>query len=365
MTRFGFSWESAVFVSMVVASWVASLIFMPYLLSLIVANYLQLVPTGINLQQEDKQFQKLVKFGKGLQPLFAKLYEKFLETVERPWVRRGLIGAATLIILVIFISKLLPVAALHQPIVFGHRGSVAGVENSAGAIQGAIEAKADYTEVDLLLSADGIPMVIHDTNLQRLAGLNQNVYDLTAKELQEISIEQAGYQDKIMTLEDAIAICQGKIKLAIELKLHGHEKKDIVTEVMTILEKYKMREESLFVSLEYSLLEKIKKTYPKILVGYCVYGNVGELNWQILRSMTIDFVIIEESMATPKTIDDFRKAWLPVYVWTVNDPKSMNKYLEMGILGLVTDHPDIGVKQVEAYNKNAKVNYLDEADWRD
>lgn len=65
----------------------------------------------------------------------------------------------------------------EEPFVIGHRGSLLGVENTIEAIDGAIEAKAEYVEIDILLSKDSVPMVIHDENLQRLAGVNKNVYD--------------------------------------------------------------------------------------------------------------------------------------------------------------------------------------------
>ena len=64
---------------------------------------------------------------------------------------------------------------LHAPIAIGHRGSRAGVENTLESVQGAIDGGADYAEIDILLSGDGVPMVIHDANLARLTGENVNV----------------------------------------------------------------------------------------------------------------------------------------------------------------------------------------------
>lgn len=66
----------------------------------------------------------------------------------------------------------------------GHRGSAQGVENTVEAVQGAIDAGADYAEIDVLLSKDNVPMVIHDADLSRLAGTRGGVYDFTAEELQ-------------------------------------------------------------------------------------------------------------------------------------------------------------------------------------
>ena len=67
----------------------------------------------------------------------------------------------------------------YETNVVGHRGSEYGVENSLQAVQGAIDARADYAEIDILLSKDGVPMVVHDDNLKRLSGQNVNVKTLS------------------------------------------------------------------------------------------------------------------------------------------------------------------------------------------
>ncbi|MDE8735311.1 glycerophosphodiester phosphodiesterase family protein, partial [Eubacteriales bacterium DFI.9.88] len=85
----------------------------------------------------------------------------------------------------------------YDQVVVGHRGSEYEVENTVEAIQGAIDTKADYAEIDILLSKVGIPMVIHDDNLKRLSGENVNVYDLTARELKKINLKPNDKAGKI------------------------------------------------------------------------------------------------------------------------------------------------------------------------
>ena len=106
-----------------------------------------------------------------------------------PFIRRHkrLSAAVSAVLLFLFAGAVFALpAAPHVPIAIGHRGSASGVENTLEAIQGAIDAGADYAEIDVLLSKDGVPMVIHDTSLARLAGDSRNVYELTAAELQAL-----------------------------------------------------------------------------------------------------------------------------------------------------------------------------------
>ncbi len=72
---------------------------------------------------------------------------------------------------------------LQAPIVMGHRGSIYGVENTLPAVEAAADLGADYAEVDIQLTADGVPVAVHDANLWRLAGQLVNVSDLTWEEL--------------------------------------------------------------------------------------------------------------------------------------------------------------------------------------
>ncbi|MGC6770428.1 glycerophosphoryl diester phosphodiesterase membrane domain-containing protein [Enterococcus sp. LJL128] len=249
---------------------------------------------------------------------------------------------------------------LHQPIVIGHRGSSSGVENSLEAIQGAIDAGAEYAEIDILLSKDSVPMVIHDDSLQRLAGQNLYVYDLTAAELQDIKLQQNGFQATIPTLEEVLNYTKGKINLAVELKRHNKEKENLVDVVAKTMKKHGALESAIFLSLEYKLISEMNRKFPETISGYCIFGGLGYLSPDIIRTMNIDFVFIEEWMASRENLMEFRRAWLPVYIWTVNDPNNMTTYLEAGASGLVTDYPMQGKEKVADFNETDERVYLDE-----
>ncbi|MGM0125687.1 glycerophosphoryl diester phosphodiesterase [Enterococcus sp. AZ194] len=256
-------------------------------------------------------------------------------------------------------------ADLHEPIVIGHRGSVAGVENTIEAIQGAIDAKAEYAEVDILLSKDGVPMVIHDDSLERLAGVNKFVHELTAEELGKLQLKQNGLTGKISTLDDVLAFTEGKIQLAVELKLHKNESKNLVDEVAKVMATYGVLESAVFLSLDYSLVDEMNTKYPNTTSGYCIFGNIGYLNPTVIYTMNIDFVLIEEWMATRTNLMEFRRAWLPTYVWTANEPDEMIKFLKSGALGLVTDYPKEGVEQRDLFEEESYRSYLKPEDWQE
>ena len=134
------------------------------------------------------------------------------------------------------------------------------------------------------------------------------------------------------------------------MKTHGHETADVAAETARVVEAQNDEKNCMFMSLDYSLVEQLKTLHPEYTVGYCVYGNLGKADTRRLVNMDIDFLTVEENMVTKSLISKARKAWLPVYVWTVDDPKAMRQYLDLGVLGLITDKPAVGREVIDQQN---------------
>ena len=109
-----------------------------------------------------------------------------------------------------------------------HRaGALLAPENTVAAIRRAVEARADWAEIDVQLTADGALVVIHDYDLVRVAGSKLRVADSTLAEIRQIDVgrkfsaEFAG--ERVPTLDEVIAAAgEGHgVRLNIELKPHG------------------------------------------------------------------------------------------------------------------------------------------------
>ena len=97
-------------------------------------------------------------------------------------------------------------AAADQTSVIAHRGFVeGGVENTLPALRAADKAGSNRVEFDILQTKDLKFVAMHDSNLQRLAGINANVKDLTQAELMDITVRADGMEAKIPSLEQWIA----------------------------------------------------------------------------------------------------------------------------------------------------------------
>ena len=97
-----------------------------------------------------------------------------------------------------------------------HDGNIEIAENSLTAFQAAIHAGYGI-ELDVQLSADKVPMVIHDADLERICGVEGNVWDYTCAELQQMRLFDT--EETIPTLAEALDLIDGQVPILVEYKM--------------------------------------------------------------------------------------------------------------------------------------------------
>lgn len=88
-------------------------------------------------------------------------------------------------------------------------------ENSLKSFEKAIE-NGYGIELDVQLSKDGIPMVFHDTELERVCGVEGDLKDYTCEQLQELTLFDS--EERIPTLKEAMDLIDGKVPVIVEYK---------------------------------------------------------------------------------------------------------------------------------------------------
>lgn len=261
-------------------------------------------------------------------------------------------------------SNFYQVPLRHKPFVIGHRGSIYGIENTVKAVEEADKIGVDFAEIDVQLTKDGVPVVVHDSNLWRLAKEPVNVRDLTLDEIQALTVSDFSHKDetaKIPTLEEMLSAAKeapNQIGFLIELKVNGDEREELAGAVVELVEGYDFGEKAMFMSLDYLSVLSVKEAYPEWWTGYCIFGSSGEIDDTVLWKYEIDFIAAEENQVSNRLVTQARERGLPVYVWTVSDTDRMKQYLEMGVTGLIGDVPDDIKEVVEEYNqKNGTTMY--------
>ncbi|OQR54766.1 glycerophosphoryl diester phosphodiesterase membrane domain-containing protein [Bacillus sp. CDB3] len=314
--------ESTMSVFLTSTLYLFSFIVTPFYIMAITRLYLQKVPVEDVLLEEGLDYSK----SKADKCFFQKHRWKFIGVYIVGIIIAGMVVA----FIVTFISN-----SYKEPIIMAHRGYISkGVENTKEAVQGAIDAKADYAEIDVLQTKDGELAVIHDLKLKRLANENVHVSDLTMDELRKLTLSQDGLSGGISTLDEIIKLSKNKIKLNIEVKLHGNEK-DFVNKVLKTIKDNDFEKQCVIQTLHYPLIKEFKRANPDIKVGYILYASRANL-----KNVKADFYVAEEYMLNKKLVKEARKLNKPIYVWTVNDMESLKAYYKLNVDGIITDYPE-------------------------
>lgn len=224
--------------------------------------------------------------------------------------------------------------------VIGHRGA-GGVapENTRSAIEQAISAGAQWVEIDVQETADGEVVVIHDSDLMKIAGVDLKVWDATVDEITAVdvgsSFDPQFHDERVPTLREILNLCKGRIGIIIELKSYGHGHM-LEQRVVDLVEASGSVDEVQCMSLKPSVVAQLKKLRPDWRVGLLLSLAVGDV-----RSIEADFLAVNARFATSRMVQKAHEAHKMLYAWTLNDPVSISRMVGRGVDGVITDYPDL------------------------
>ena len=235
-----------------------------------------------------------------------------------------------------------------------HRGYVEkGVENSIEALEAAAKAGVEYVEMDVLMTKDNKFIVMHDYNLKRLAGINKKVQDMTYNELVGLPISQSGHTSKIPSFEEYVKRAKElNIKLVVELKPHGGEPNNYVDIFIEKVKELDIENNYKYMSLDLKVMEELESKAPQLETGYIIPFQFGKFS-----NNNVDFFAIEDFSFSNTLVEQAKSQNKSVYVWTINDPSLITKYLQSTANGIITDEP-VQLRETKE-NLEKKNSYFD------
>lgn len=255
--------------------------------------------------------------------------------------KRVTIGLALFLALSLVSSYALieTIDADHRVEITAHRGSSRKApENTLSAIRQAIEDGADYAEIDVQQTADGVVVLLHDTDLKRVTGANKQIWRTTYEDLKRLDagswFSAAFAGEPIPTLQQAIEEARGRIKLNIELKLNGHDD-GLVERVVKLIDANRFVGDCVVSSLDYAALKTAKTLEPRLRTGLIVSANIGDI-----IGFGVEFLSLLQARATAATVANAGRRNLGVHVWTVNEQTDMHRMIDLRVENIITDRPE-------------------------
>jgi glycerophosphoryl diester phosphodiesterase len=239
-----------------------------------------------------------------------------------------------------------------KPRVFSHRGlAVDAPENTLRAFEYGLGAGADYLELDVQASRDGHAVVSHDADLQRLARTEGTIAGLTLDELRAIDL---GNGQAFSTLAEVLTAFP-RARFNIDIKARA-----AVPSVVSAIKETGSADRVLVTSFS----QRRRAAAVRQLPGVATSASAPVLVLAVIMAKmrlhpVLRFVLrnvhavqIPVSsrgvrLATRQMIGAFHRADVEVHIWTINDRATMERLLDLGIDGLVTDRADVAVRLLE------------------
>ncbi len=241
----------------------------------------------------------------------------------------------------------------HRPIILGHRGASADApENTLAAFRLALAQGADGVELDVTLSSDGVPVVIHDDTVDRTTNGTGRVATRTLAQLKQLD---AGYATKfggkfagerIPTLAEALAELGQRAFINIELKRDPSPDQGLAQRVVALIHDQQVSERVLLSSVYYANLQRVKALDATLPVGLLYDPSAPA---RMMRAWLTPGVRAEahhphHSLFNAVTRGAYRARGLRVNVWTVNAEADLRRLMRLGVDGIITDKPEFVIR---------------------
>ena len=221
-------------------------------------------------------------------------------------------------------------------------------ENSLGAIKESIRIGVDIIEIDVKVSKDGVPFLMHDRNLDRTTTGKGDPEALTWGELQQFFIVDKGKTTrlKIPSLEEALKLSRGQILVDLDLKT------DRIERVVEVVNKTDTKDIVLFFDSDYDVLSRVQAADREFMI----MPRAHSLE-QVDSAITLfdpPIVHIDFSFYSPECVSAIQASSARVWINALGGPdddlrrgkekRALKKLLQHGASIVQTDEPQLLLK---------------------
>jgi glycerophosphoryl diester phosphodiesterase len=253
-----------------------------------------------------------------------------------------------------------PYFALPTPIVIGHRGCAGEVpENTLLAFERGLAAGAAILETDVHGTRDGVPVLLHDDEVDRVSDGAGPVCELTLEELRRLDAGHCFSPDggathpfrgqglRIPTFEEALkAFPEARFNLELKADQPG-----IVEATIDAVVRNSRESLTLLTAGDDGLMARLRSQIASRNVPVAQGASVADI-LDVVRSardgstpttpamaLQIPAEFAGRPLVTRELVDHAHAHAIQVHVWTINEPEEMAELLDLGVDGIVTDFP--------------------------
>jgi glycerophosphoryl diester phosphodiesterase len=248
-------------------------------------------------------------------------------------------------------------------LVIAHRGGRSlGPESTLYTFGRAVNLGVDVIEIDIHRTKDGHLVIIHDSTVNRTTNGSGPVNSLTLQELRSLDAAYHWSPDRgrtypmrgqgltVPTLAEAFSALPAT-RMNIEIKESNPE---VIAPLCDLIQNSKKTDQVMIASFDVSQLKRFRAECPEVATSagareaFVFFG----LQWAHLeniysppaKALQVPERYGNFEVITPRFIKAAHARNLRVHVWTVNDPKHMQRLVDLGVDGIMTDYPEKLIK---------------------
>ncbi|MEM9177318.1 MAG: glycerophosphodiester phosphodiesterase family protein [Myxococcota bacterium] len=230
-----------------------------------------------------------------------------------------------------------------RALVIAHRGASGDrPENTLPAFEEAIAQGADMIETDLHLSRDGVVVIHHDAGLDRL-GEEGEIRGRTASELAALDAAPGAPGTlRMPTLLDVLDNFAERIDWNLELKVGLEAPYEGIEElVLGEVEARGLLRRVIFSCFDDSVLERLRAGSREARLGVLVSPRAPQDVFARAERVSAEAIHPHTFLVDADLVAGAHDRGLAVYPYTANEPEEMARLLDLGVDGVITNHPRV------------------------
>jgi glycerophosphoryl diester phosphodiesterase len=197
-----------------------------------------------------------------------------------------------------------------------------------------MEIGVDAVEIDVRLSKDKEIIVIHDSTVDRTTNGTGPVSSYALKEIKKLD---AGKGETIPTLDEVVDLIGNKVRLVIELKEEGTERK-----VVELIKRKNLDDNVYVISFWHRLVKMVKEMDSRIKTGVLLVGC--PVDACIATQAYSDALVMKYTFVNRKFVEIAHKEGLKVLIWNIDDRDLLKPYADMLVDGIGSNDPRVLVE---------------------
>lgn len=250
---------------------------------------------------------------------------------------------------------MLYIYSMSRPLIIAHRGaSGLAPENTLSAFQKALEIGVDRIEMDLRQTLDGEVVVLHDKTIIRTTNGWGSIRKIPLKKLRRYSagswFHHSFSDEKVPTFREVLELVDGKATLLLEVKDGSPYHPEIERRIIELVNEFNAHDWCIVQSFNDRILNNFRKLpelhtdIQKLFAAFIpvapFYGGSKFTYKRLRRYEFAKEVNINRRYVNPRVVRKVHTMGKKVNVWTVNEPEALQKFVNWGVDGIITDFPD-------------------------